>query len=119
MQTIWDSLGRILLHIPVLLSVLAVLAWMGLLVLGRFCFQQSVLSFLYVAYVGLLGFPLWVWLVQVVFRKKVALDFGKFQKQLFLAFWIWTVLFLISIMLFLSSQTVLLPGVDQFWCPPN
>lgn len=101
---------------PVILSALLLVLWLPFLLVSRLiCLQRLVGIPLFVAYLGLFGFPLFAFIANWFFNKKFSVSFETNHKEILLAFWIWTVLLLWMLGFFLSSRSVPLPGFQTFF----
>lgn len=107
---------RLLLLLPILLSLGLSAFWLFLAVSGQVCPQNLLFLFPFVAYLGLLAFPLVVLLVRIIVSKQAHLDFGEKNKEITLSFWVWLVLMLILAGFFLTQGIIALPGASHLLC---
>ncbi|MFH0954991.1 MAG: hypothetical protein V1777_02720 [Candidatus Micrarchaeota archaeon] len=107
---------RILLLIPILFSLVLSAYWLWLAASGRVCPQNLLFLLPFVAYLGLLGFPLVVLLVRLLVSKQAHLDFGEKQKEIAISFWVWLVLMLILAGFFATKGVIVLPGAEHLLC---
>lgn len=116
-----SAISRWIAWIPVFFSTGLLLVFVPFLLMSqRICLHTLISIPLFLAYLGLFAFPLVVFGANVLATKQISIRFETERRQVWLSFWMWTVLMLCVVGLSLAAGRNPLPGFDSLLsCTPH